>query len=239
MDDRFAEKIMAMNAATYRAISQQFSATRKFIWEDFKPLMDYVNAGDAVLDAGCGNGRLLALLAEKRVDYTGLDLSEELIAIAKREHPESTFVVGNILELPFEQESFDAIFCIAALHHLPTEKLRIQAIQQFYKVLRPNGRLILLNWNLMATNWWSVHMKILWQRIAGKGRISFPDVIKLWKNESGELVGKRYIHGFRASELASLLADNGFPRAQQYYTKKGRTTTWRDGYNLVTVAAKG
>lgn len=238
MDERFAEKLMAMNAATYEAIAGQFSATRKFIWEDFKPLMEHVSPGDKVLDAGCGNGRLFELLKDKKVEYVGLDLSEELIAIAQRQHPGIKFLVGNILDLPFQPASFDTVFCIATLHHLPTERLRVQAIQQFYKVLRPNGQLILLNWNLLASNWWPVHLKILWQRVTGRGRVSFPDVIKLWKNASGELVGKRYIHGFRESELSALLTDNGFSRVQQYYTKKGRTATWHSGYNLVSVAQK-
>ncbi|MFA5051752.1 MAG: methyltransferase domain-containing protein [Patescibacteria group bacterium] len=238
MDDRFAKKLMAMNATTYQAIAEQFSATRKFIWEDFKPLLEHVAVSDKVLDAGCGNGRLYELLKEKNVEYTGLDLSDELIAIARRQYPGIPFAVGNILDLPFEPESFDDIFCIATMHHLPTEQLRIQAIQQFYKVLRPNGEVVLLNWNLMATNWWPVHVKILWQRILGKGRVSFPDVIKHWKNASGEMIGRRYIHGFRLSELSALLDNNGFTRVQQYYTKKGRTATWRDGYNLITIAKK-
>ncbi len=238
MDERFAEKLMAMNATTYQAIAEQFSATRKFIWEDFKPLMEYVAVSDKVLDAGCGNGRLFELLKEKKVEYTGLDLSDELIAIARRQYPEIKFIVGNILDLPLDPENFNVIFCIATLHHLPTEKIRAQAIQQFYKVLRPDGQLIMLNWNLMASNWWPIHAKIFWQRIIGKGRISFPDVIKLWKNESGGLVGRRYIHGFRPSELATLLQNNGFSRVQQYYTKKGLAATWRDGYNLITIAHK-
>jgi SAM-dependent methyltransferase len=239
MDERFAEKLMAMNAATYEAIAEQFSATRKFIWEDFKPLMDHVAMSDAVLDAGCGNGRLYELLKDKKVEYTGLDLSDELIAIARRQHPEVRFTVGNILELPYPSGTFDVIFCIATLHHLPTEKLRIQAVQQFNTALKANGLLIMLNWNLLASTWWPIHAKILWQRLRGKGRISFPDVIKLWRNESGTLVGRRYIHGFKTSELSALLADNGFSQVQQYYTKKGRTATWRAGFNLITMAKKG
>ncbi|MFH1207455.1 MAG: methyltransferase domain-containing protein [Patescibacteria group bacterium] len=238
MDERFAEKLMAMNATTYQAIADQFSATRKFIWEDFKPLMEYIAIGEKVLDAGCGNGRLYELLKEKHVEYAGLDLSGELIAIAKRQYPELKFIAGNILDLPFPPGSFDVVFCIATLHHLPTEKLRAQAIRQFYKVLRPDGRLVMLNWNLLASNWWLIHAKILWQRIIGKGRISFPDVIKLWKNESGAVVGRRYIHGFRTSELSTLLDHNGFSQVQQYYTKKGHPATRRTGYNLITIAKK-
>lgn len=229
---------MAMNAETYQDIAGQFSATRKFIWEDFKPLMEHVSAGDKVLDAGCGNGRLIESLREKKIEYAGLDLSDELIAIAQHQYPKMNFVVGNILDLPFPNGTFDVVFCIATLHHLPSEQLRLRAIRQFYKVLRSGGQLIVLNWNLLAAPWWPTHLKILWQRLIGQGRISFPDIIKFWKSESGTMMGKRYIHGFRTSELSVLLTGTGFYQVQQYYTKKGKTATWRDGYNLVSVAKK-
>ena len=67
----------------YNSFAGQFSQTREYLWDDIKPLIKYIKENDKVLDIGCGNGRLYHVLKEKQIIYTGLDLSEELIKIAK------------------------------------------------------------------------------------------------------------------------------------------------------------
>ena len=65
----------------------------------------------SVLDAGCGIGFLVPALDRKEIEYTGLDLSEELIAICKTTYPDKNFQVGDLLQLPFLDGTIDVAVC--------------------------------------------------------------------------------------------------------------------------------
>ena len=59
------------------------------------------------LDAGCGYGRLAPLIDE----YVGVDFSSDFIDIAKKKYPNKTFVVGDLISLPFKDNEFDCAVC--------------------------------------------------------------------------------------------------------------------------------
>jgi len=109
---------------------------------------NYITRGDVVLDLGCGDGRLFQIFRDKNIDYTGIDISEKLIKIAKRKNPNTKFIVGDALKLPFPDNSFTKVFNIAVLHHIPSKKLRLQLLSEAKRVLKPDGLLILTVWNL-------------------------------------------------------------------------------------------
>ncbi|HLD70546.1 MAG TPA: class I SAM-dependent methyltransferase [Negativicutes bacterium] len=78
--------------------------------------------GDSVLDVGCGGGTKSKYLIGKGLKVLGVDFSENLVEIAKREVPQGKFLVmdvGNIDTLP---ESFDGIFMQAVLLHIPKKE---------------------------------------------------------------------------------------------------------------------
>ena len=96
-----------------------------------------------LLDAGCGPAPMISLLAEKHPDrhYTGLDLTPAMIEQAKKKNiPNTTFVVGDCENFPFEKDSFDAIICSMSFHHYPDQQAFFDSVK---RCLRPNGRLIL------------------------------------------------------------------------------------------------
>ena len=96
-----------------------------------------------LLDAGCGPAPMISLLAEKYPDrhYTGLDLTPAMIEQAKKKNiPNTTFVVGDCENFPFEKDSFDAIICSMSFHHYPNPQAFFDSVK---RCLRPNGRLIL------------------------------------------------------------------------------------------------
>lgn len=65
-----------------------------------------------VLDAGCGAGRMLPVLAAAGCHPIGVDLSESMIRRAKRDHPDFDTRVGSIAALPFPDDSFDGLFLL-------------------------------------------------------------------------------------------------------------------------------
>ena len=94
-----------------------------------------------ILDVGCGIGTFEQRLAS--LDITGLDASEEMLEEA-RKRSDKTFVLGNAESLDFDDSSFDAIFYIATLEFVTDYQ---KAIQEAYRVTRPNGKLLVMMLN--------------------------------------------------------------------------------------------
>ena len=75
-----------------------------------------------VLDCGCGTGPMLELLHQKypAKHYVGLDLTPEMIKVAQAKKLSNTeFIVGDSENLPFAEDSFDAVICSNSFHHYP------------------------------------------------------------------------------------------------------------------------
>ena len=104
----------------------------------FKLFQKYVPKGSIVLDAGCAAGRDCQMLATEEYDVTGIDLSKNLLAVAKRENPSLHFDLGDIRALPFTNASFDAIWANAVIHHLTKEDIA-KTLKEFCRVLKPGG----------------------------------------------------------------------------------------------------
>lgn len=238
MRDEVAQKIVQENRRVYNRIADKFSATRRYPWDDFKLFDQYVNTGDRILDIGCGNGRLAEYLSDKNVDYVGIDSSDKLIDHARQKNPKAKFKVADATTVPFSDNEFNTVFCIATLHHIPSVKLRQKVIQEAFRVVRSGGYLIMTEWNLWNKRWWKLLSRYALKKLAGKSKLDWGDVSKPWKNEQGDIVGKRYLHPFTRCELNRLLKKNGFRVEFTQYTKRGKSASFLSGYNIVSVAQK-
>jgi ubiquinone/menaquinone biosynthesis C-methylase UbiE len=102
-----------------------------------------------LLDVGCGTGRFLDFVKQAwpRLPVTGLDLSEAYVREAKR-HLERwswiSLIVGNGEEIPLANETQDAVTSIFTFHELPPG-VRRTLFREFARVLRPGGRLVLVD----------------------------------------------------------------------------------------------
>lgn len=220
--------IIAQTREVYGHIALEFSNTRSFIREDIKLFARYIKDGDNVLDIGCGNGRLNLLLKDKRVTYTGIDQSSELIAIAQQKFLDAMFMHADMRELPLPDASFDIIFCIAAFHHLPDDASRLQALSEMKRVLKPRGKIILSQWNLYSA--WAA-------KKYGPGKNG--DFRIPWKDASGKALCNRYYHSFTFSELELLFKKSGLQLEEQYYVKKGERSDIQEGENIVSILTAG
>ncbi|MFH1193507.1 MAG: class I SAM-dependent methyltransferase [bacterium] len=164
MDEKTALQIIEQNKKSYNAIAEDFDVTRQTAWPEFEMLAPYIIEGTRILDIGCGNGRLYKFLSTsyklQATSYSGIDQSEELIKIAKKNNPPLTpplikggnggvdFQVADVFNLPFKDGEFDIVAGIAFLHHIPSKELRAKVLKEIYRVLAPGGILFLTNWNL-------------------------------------------------------------------------------------------
>ncbi len=98
-----------------------------------------IPANGAVLDMGCGPGELLEMLNKKcPIQGTGVDISDEMIRVAKARYPQFSFSVSSCAPLPFETGTFDAVSVSAAFHHFPEPR---QFAAEAYRVLKKGGRI--------------------------------------------------------------------------------------------------
>ncbi len=241
MDSKLAQQILDKNTRDYDAIAVAFSETRGMAGETIQIFADQILDDARVLDVGCGNGRFLDAFQGRNIDYTGLDVSSRMIAQAEARNKGVSiphrFIVGDMLALPFPDASFNAVTEISALHHIPSDMLRSQAVREFARVLKPGGHLFLTDWNL-----WQPRMIVrykLWNLIFGWAHLWHDrrDVYVRWKRGVDHPID-RYIHVFTKREVRKLLSAAGLTIEQQYYSLQGKSAHWWNGHRLVTIARK-
>lgn len=96
----------------------------------------------AVGDLGCGPGRVTAHLHSLGLDAFGVDLSPEMVAVARRMHPGLRFDVGSMTALDLTDGSVAGIVAWYSIIHVPPELLPV-VFAEFYRVLAPGGNLLL------------------------------------------------------------------------------------------------
>jgi len=205
MDKEYAKYLLDKTKEDYNLIAKDFSRTRQNIWEEFSIFKDYVKDGDKVLDAGCGNGRLLELFRDNSIDYTGIDVSEELVKLAKEKYPENKFFAADNLNLPFPDNNFDKIFSVAVLHAIPSKELREKAIFELKRVLKPSGLLILTVWDGWRKEILPTLLKYTFLKLMGRSKLDFGDALVSWADKT-----KRYYHFYTKKGFYKEIKNAGF-----------------------------
>jgi len=153
----------------------------------------------------------------------------------------------DILELDkLPEKDFNYVFCVAVLHHLPGEDLRLQALRQMKNKLSPDGKIILTVWNLWSQpKFLKLILKTFLEKILRNlGLMSrrcgrdpdfalrtsgdFGDILFDWKNSQGERISQRYYHAFTSQELKKLAVNTGLKIEKLY----------RDKYNYYFILHK-
>jgi SAM-dependent methyltransferase len=195
----------------YENDARTFDETReKHIYSPLLEMLQEVALDARVLDVGCGNGRLLKILSERRAKYVGVDQSESLIKICRGKYPDYKFAGGDILNLgELPDYDFDYVFCVAVLHHLPGADLRLAAFRQLKNKIKAGGKIILTVWNMWPQE---KYRRMFWRfsllKIVGKNKMDWNDVIFDWRAPGG-MMSKRYYHVFYQKELLKLAKKSG------------------------------
>src|SRR3989344_5666981 len=118
--------------STYNNIAEDWvkDHLRDTWWQEgTDAFLSFLPPQSAVLDVGCGGGIKSKYIADKGFQVTGIDFSEKMIEIAKREFPQTDFEVVDIYHLDQYQKMFDAVFAQAVLLHVP----KFQALEVLRK----------------------------------------------------------------------------------------------------------
>jgi len=122
----------------------------KGLWDYEEYYVDrYLNPCLRTLEIGTGGRIAFALERHKGfTDVTAIDFVQGFISEASRkaafQKSSIKFLVGNVLDLSFDDETFDQIICFGVvLSHLPNRILRKKALTEAYRVLKPNGIMLI------------------------------------------------------------------------------------------------
>ncbi|HEX8348055.1 MAG TPA: class I SAM-dependent methyltransferase [Actinoplanes sp.] len=100
-----------------------------------------VSVGSEVGDIGSGTGRLAPFLAARGLRPRGVDLSPEMVRVARRDYPDFTFEVGDVRALPFPDASLAGVVCWYSLIFLAPDD-RATAFGELARVVKPGGYLV-------------------------------------------------------------------------------------------------
>lgn len=116
-----------------------------------RPLLDAANvrSGMRVLDVCTGPGMLVGAALERGAQATGLDFSQEVVELARRRVPAGEFHQGDAQQLPFPDDSFDAVVCAYGIIHVPVPEM---ALREMFRVVRSTGRVAVSVWDSTTPN---------------------------------------------------------------------------------------
>ena len=134
MDEEYKKTIETYNhtAEEYSQKTKDISPTIQI--EKFVKLLK----GKSVLDIGCATGRDTIILHNKGLHVIGVDLSESMINIAKQSYPHIDFHVMDLLQLDFNPEMFDGVYCNATFLHIKRKDSK-KAFDNIYNILKKGG----------------------------------------------------------------------------------------------------
>ncbi len=102
---------------------------------------------ERILDVPCGTGELSRRLLDiwPRLDIVGADISPGMLDQAKEkdERRRVSWVEAPVVELPFAEDEFDCVICVNSFHYFSEPE---KALSEFRRVVRPDGKLVLLDW---------------------------------------------------------------------------------------------
>jgi len=112
-----------------------------------KMLSSHLKPGMTVLELGCGTGSFTRELARSGADIVAIDVSPELLEIAKLNCsvPNVRFQIQNAYSLSYSEAVFDSVVGSSVLHHLEIE----EALRDVYRVLKPEGTICFTEPNML------------------------------------------------------------------------------------------
>jgi ubiquinone/menaquinone biosynthesis C-methylase UbiE len=220
--------------ALYRTKMQEFDTFTKF----FKDRLAANNIDHSIfkdkvcLDAGCGGGRgSIFMLSAGAKKVTGVDLSQKNIetsrAMAKlKKYDNAEFVVGDVHNLPFEDQQFDIVWCNGVLHHTDNTDLGLVEVT---RVLKTGGSMWLYLYGAGGVEWAVVDeiRDNFIQSVPFDTCLQFLQIIEDHLGSVSEFLDnwytpnlKRYTH----HDVQARLGELGFPDAKRLIADVGDRT---------------
>jgi len=157
-EDKSMKSQMEKMVPSYDSYMRKMTFGRERTLRETTVSLADVKPGDCVLEVGCGTGTL-TLAAKRRTGPSGkvfgIDIIPGMIELSQRKaaqaSEDATFQLGSIDDIPFSANQFDVVMCSFMIFHM-SEMMRRKGIAEIYRVLKPQGRLLVLD--LALPNEW-------------------------------------------------------------------------------------
>lgn len=212
----------------YDAIAVHWNHTRgkrKVHWHRVKEFLESLPAGSFLADIGSGDGKYFGL--NPNIVTIGCDRSLRLLEVS-REQTHETFACDAV-KIPFLSRSFDAVICIAVLHHLATIERRFAVINELVRIAKVHGTIFLQAWALeqgqdSKRNFATQDTMVPWKLNKRFTEPRTDSSTQLPSDQDEILVYDRYCHVYREGELEELcsrvpfckIVDSGWDRGNWF-----------------------
>jgi ubiquinone/menaquinone biosynthesis C-methylase UbiE len=150
-EDKTMKSQMEKMVPSYDSYMKKMTFGRERILRETTVSLADVKPGDCVLEVGCGTGTL-TLEAKRQAGplgkVFGIDIIPGMIELSQRKAAQAnediTFQLGSIDDIPFSENQFDVVMCSFMIFHM-SEMTRRKGIAEIYRVLKPQGRLLILD----------------------------------------------------------------------------------------------
>lgn len=129
----------------YDKIAEEYQIDRQAFdhSEELVEFAGFLPKNGKVLDVGCGAGVPVAkFLVEAGFEVVGIDFSEKMLKLARKNVPQVTFVRKNMTKMDFADNSFDGLTAFYSIIHVPRGKHSL-LFKNFNRILRPDGIMLL------------------------------------------------------------------------------------------------
>lgn len=182
--------LSSANSALYDTVGQTYDETRCADPEITDLLIQHLNTKDcgSYIDICCGSGNYTNAIHAKGITICGVDISEVMLEKARIKNKSINWLNGDVLNLPFLDESFDGALCISAIHHFNDLEM---AIKEFHRILKPGSRLVIFSSTKAQAkeSWLNYYFPFIWE----KGKDVLPD--------ENEILNKLNENGFTKSKI--------------------------------------
>jgi tRNA (uracil-5-)-methyltransferase TRM9 len=204
-----AENLVPSNKEIWDSISTSFDTTRKKPWTQIVRFLKTIEPEYTVIDIGCGNGRHLIEAIDKCSMLIGLDLSRNLLQIAKQKiliekRTMIQFIQGTAANLPFATNSFDSALYIATVHTLRTRSERIQSLNELYRILKHGKEALISVWAKDQERFKEYFEK----NKSSQNDLHDGDIIIYWRQHNLDI--PRFYHLYTKDEFKKDLQEAGF-----------------------------
>lgn len=226
MNVAVVQRLLALNRTFYGTCAGAFARSRGTGQSGLLRTLPLLPPAPAVLDLGCGNGRLARLLAQERpaARYTGVDASPDLLDMAAAalrglELGQAHLVLADVTVDGWPQTlppgtPYDAIYVLALLHHLPGFDLRAAVLRQAGQLLAPASALIASHWQFPDDPRWRDRY-LPWDAIGlTADQVEPGDALLDWRREGR---GLRYVHHVSLAEAHALAQAAALTIVETYY----------------------
>ena len=172
----------------YSEIANHFNKTRYHTWPKIRDFVNSLGKNSTIYDVGCGNGRNMDIRDD--CTFIGCDNNYNLLDEARKNNHDCYY--GDNLNIPFPDNVADAVLSIAVIHHFSTTVRRINALKELFRILKPNGLVLIYVW---------AHEQPKFAKYSKDAMID-------WNDQNSGKIYQRFYYLFTSHELDNLITTN-------------------------------